>query len=89
MFADPIKIIRVAGLSNSSGGGSVEELRPCVLVIAGGKDVLMKPIVIGELVGILWEAVRPVFGSVGAMVTLEKASGMELSSGSLRGVGIS
>lgn len=59
MFADPDKIVRAAGLSNSSGS------RPRVLVIAGGKDVLMKPVVMGKLVGILREAVKQVFGSVG------------------------
>ena len=64
VFADPKKIIRAVGPSNSSGHESVEESRPRVLVVAGGKDVLMKPAVMAKLVGLLREAVRLVFGSV-------------------------
>ena len=64
VFADPEKIIRAVGLTNSSGHGSAEELRPRVLVIAGGKDVLMEPGVMAKLVGLLRNTVRLVFGSV-------------------------
>lgn len=59
MFADPEKIVRATGLSES-----VKESRPRVLVVAGGRDVLMKPVVMAKLVGLLREAVRRVFGSV-------------------------
>ena len=64
MFADPEKIVRAVGLKNSSGHESTEELRPRVLVVAGGKDVLMRPGVMAKLVGLLRNAVRLVFGSV-------------------------
>ena len=64
VFADPEKIVRAAGLTNSSEQVCTEELRPRVLVVAGGKDVLMKPPVMAKFVGLLREAVRSVFGSV-------------------------
>ena len=64
MFADPGKIVRAVGLTNSSGRGSTEQLRPRVLVIAGGKDVLTRPGVMAKLAGLLRDAVRSVFGSV-------------------------
>lgn len=63
-FADPGKIIRAVGLSDSSLHRSMEAPRPRVLVVAGGKDVLMKPGVMAKLVGVLRDAVRSVFGSV-------------------------
>jgi len=64
MFADPEKIVRAVGLTNSSGHEPMEELRPRVLVVAGGKDVLMRPGVMAKLVGLLRNAVRLVFGEV-------------------------
>ena len=63
VFADPEKIARAVGLTNSSGSESAEGLLPRVLVVAGGKDVLMRPGVMARLVGVLREAVRSVFGS--------------------------
>ena len=64
MFADPGKIVRAVGLTNSSGHGSTEQLRPRVLVVAGGKDVLTRPGVMAKLASLLRDAVRSVFGSV-------------------------
>lgn len=58
MFADPEKIVRAAGLPARYGGKSEVDLKPRVLVIAGGKDVLMKPGVMAKLVGLLRAAVR-------------------------------
>jgi pimeloyl-ACP methyl ester carboxylesterase len=66
MFADPEKIVRAVGLTNSYGSGSVEELGPRVLVVAGEKDALMKPVVMEKLVGLLRGAVRLMFGSTGS-----------------------
>lgn len=63
VFADPEKIVRAVGLTNSYGHKSPEELRPRVLVVAGGKDVLMRPGVMAKLVVLLRNAVRLVFGS--------------------------
>jgi len=63
MFADPEKIARAVGLTNSSQCESTEGLQPRVLVIAGGKDVLVRPGVMAKLVGLLRNAVRLVFGS--------------------------
>ena len=57
-FADPDKIVRAVGLANSA-----EESRPRILVIAGGKDVLMKPGVMAKLVGLLRNAAGLVFGT--------------------------
>ena len=62
-FADPKKIIRAVGLKNSSDRDSTEVSRPRILVIAGGKDVLMKPMVMAKLVGLLRNAAGLVFGS--------------------------
>jgi len=62
-FADPEKIARTLGLTNSPGSESAEGLRPHVLVVAGGKDVLMRPGVMARLVGVLRGAVRSAFGS--------------------------
>ena len=62
-FADPEKIVRAVGLTNSSGRESTEGLEPRVLVVAGGKDVLIRPGVMAKLVGLLRSAVRLVFGS--------------------------
>lgn len=61
-FGDPEKIIRAVGLTSFSGHESTE-LRPRVLVIAGGKDVLMRPRVMEKLVDLLRNAVRLMFGS--------------------------
>ena len=58
-FADPEKIVRAVGSTNSSEGS-----RPRVLVVAGGKDVLMRPGVMAKLVALLRNAVKSVFGSV-------------------------
>jgi len=63
-FADPEKIVRAVGLTNSSGSESAEGLRPRVLVVAGGKDVLMRPGVMARLVGVFRNAVRLAFGLV-------------------------
>jgi len=63
-FADPGKIVRAVGLTNSSGHESVEDLRPRVLVVAGGKDVLMRPRVMEKLVALFRDAVRLAFGVV-------------------------
>ena len=63
-FANPEKIVRAVGLTNTSGRGSTEGLRPRVLVVAGGKDVLMRPGVMAKLVDLLRNAVRLMFGSV-------------------------
>jgi pimeloyl-ACP methyl ester carboxylesterase len=62
-FADPAKIVRAVGLSDSSLHRPIEASRPRVLVVAGEKDVLMKPGVMAKLVGLLRDAVRSVFGS--------------------------
>jgi pimeloyl-ACP methyl ester carboxylesterase len=66
MFADPEKIVRAAGFSTRSGDKSEVDLRPRVLVIAGEKDVLMKPGVMAKLVGLLRAAVRLVLISAGS-----------------------
>lgn len=63
-FADPEKMVRALGLINSSGREYTEDPRPRVLVVAGGKDVLMRPGVMAKLVGLLRDAVRLVLGSV-------------------------
>lgn len=63
-FADPRKIVRAVGSINPSTRESREGLRPRVLVIAGGKDVLMKPGVMAKLVGLLRNAVRLTLGSL-------------------------
>jgi hypothetical protein len=63
-FADPKRMVQAVGLTNSSGCESTEDLRPRVLVIAGGKDILMNPGLMAKLVGLLRNAVRLVFGSV-------------------------
>ena len=62
-FADPENIVRALGLTNSSGRESTDS-RPRVLVVAGGKDVLMRPGVMARLVCLLRNAVRSAFGSV-------------------------
>ena len=64
MFADPQKIVRAVGLTDSSDRDSIEESRPRILVIAGGKDVLMKPGVMAKLAGLLRNAAGSVFGSM-------------------------
>lgn len=62
-FADPKKIARAVGLINSSTREPTKDLRPRVLVVAGGKDVLMRPGVMAKLVGLLRSAVRSALGS--------------------------
>jgi hypothetical protein len=64
VFTDPERITRAVGPSNFSGHEAEEDSRPRALVIAGGKDVLIKPGVMAKLTGLLREAARLVFGSV-------------------------
>jgi len=63
MFADPKKITRAVGLTSYSRRESTEGLPARVLVVAGGKDVLVRPGVMAKLVGLLRNAVRLVLGS--------------------------
>ena len=63
MFADPEKIVRTDGLTGSSDHDSAEEPRPHILVIAGEKDVLMKPGVMAKLAGLLRNAAGLAFGT--------------------------
>ena len=84
VFADPERITGAVGPSNFSGHEAIEDSRPRALVIAGGKDVLIKPRIMEKLTGLLREAARLVFGSVAGDGESREESGMESTSGSFR-----